>query len=37
MDDKKVSNEKKFVKVVVKDKSESLLQCGGGHLCNEPK
>ncbi len=32
-----VVKEKKFVKVAVVNNAGSLMQCGGGSLCNESK
>lgn len=33
----KQTDVKKFVKINVKDSGSSLMQCGGGNLCNETK
>lgn len=34
---KKTVKDKKFVKVQIKDPKVSVMRCGGGSLCNEPK
>lgn len=34
---KKKNDKKNFIRILIVDKGKSLKQCGGGHLCNEPR
>jgi hypothetical protein len=35
--EKSPKTERNFVRIEVKDDARSLMQCGGGSLCNESK